>query len=86
MHNLILSSMTVAVAPQEIICYINGKRYAMPTGRAEATVLQYLRGVFGVIVSSATCCDYAIVHDSKTQEASLHSVVGHVSHASYYST
>lgn len=26
------------------ICYVNGKRYELPSGRAEATLLQWLRG------------------------------------------
>ena len=26
------------------ICYVNGKRYELPEGRAEATLLQWLRG------------------------------------------
>lgn len=29
----------------ELLCYINGKRHVLPTGRAESTLLQYLRGV-----------------------------------------
>ncbi len=28
----------------EPIAYINGKRFSLPTGRAEVTLLQYLRG------------------------------------------
>lgn len=28
------------------IVYINGKRYVLPTGKAEWTLLQYLRGRF----------------------------------------
>lgn len=30
--------------PGEAVCYINGKRHVLPPGRAEATLLQYLRG------------------------------------------
>eukprot|EP00232_Nephroselmis_pyriformis_P029241 CAMPEP_0182872950 /NCGR_PEP_ID=MMETSP0034_2-20130328/12031_1 /TAXON_ID=156128 /ORGANISM="Nephroselmis pyriformis, Strain CCMP717" /LENGTH=182 /DNA_ID=CAMNT_0025005571 /DNA_START=93 /DNA_END=637 /DNA_ORIENTATION=+ len=29
--------------PQKPICYVNGKRYEMPEGRAEATLLEFLR-------------------------------------------
>ena len=28
------------------ICYINGKKYPLPPGRGEATLLQYLRGAY----------------------------------------
>ena len=31
-------------AMAEPIAYINGKRFSLPTGRAEVTLLQYLRG------------------------------------------
>jgi hypothetical protein len=27
------------------ICYVNGRRYELPAGRGEATLLQWLRGV-----------------------------------------
>ncbi len=33
-------------AMAEPIAYINGKRFSLPTGRAEVTLLQYLRGAF----------------------------------------
>ncbi len=31
----------------EPICYINGKRYVLPQGRGETTLLQFLRGALG---------------------------------------
>lgn len=38
--------MTLAVfeGSRAPFCYINGKRHELPKGRAEATLLQYLRG------------------------------------------
>lgn len=32
------------MATCEALCYINGKRYVLPEGRAEVTLLTYLRG------------------------------------------
>ncbi|KXZ53315.1 hypothetical protein GPECTOR_7g1209 [Gonium pectorale] len=42
--------MTAADAPagSEPICYINGKRYVLPSGRGEITLLQFLRGLGNV--------------------------------------
>lgn len=34
----------MAAEPVVPICYVNGKRYELPEGRAEATLLQWLRG------------------------------------------
>ena len=34
----------MATEPVVPICYVNGKRYELPEGRAEATLLQWLRG------------------------------------------
>lgn len=31
----------------EPICYVNGKRHVLPPGKAEYTLLQWLRGEFG---------------------------------------
>lgn len=31
------------------ICYINGIRHKLPLGRAEATLLSYLRGMKGMV-------------------------------------
>jgi hypothetical protein len=33
-----------AAATSTAICYINGKRYELPPGRGEVTLLTYLRG------------------------------------------
>ena len=41
-------------AMAEPIAYINGKRFSLPTGRAEVTLLQYLRGVFAVLRHACT--------------------------------
>lgn len=40
------ATMMDPVQGSELLCYINGKRQVLPTGRAETTLLQYLRGVF----------------------------------------
>ena len=39
----------------EPIVYINGKRHVLPLGRAEVTLLQYLRGEAHEDTSSALC-------------------------------
>jgi hypothetical protein len=39
-----LSTMEAGADPAEAIVYVNGKRHVLPQGRAEATLLQYLRG------------------------------------------
>ena len=43
--------------PSTPICYVNGKRYELPQGRAEATLLQWLRGnlQLGLLVSCLSC-------------------------------
>jgi hypothetical protein len=32
------------------ICYVNGKRYSLPMGRGEATLLQWLRGELALLI------------------------------------
>lgn len=55
-----ISIMVGAVAELEFvsdavpICYVNGKRYELPLGRGEGTLLQFLRGERGVDATSDT--------------------------------
>ena len=39
-----LSAPEGFVGNAEAVCYINGKRFELPKGRGEATLLQFLRG------------------------------------------
>jgi hypothetical protein len=49
----VLASFAPATDPANTpICYVNGKRYELPLGRGEGTLLQFLRGKRDVIDSS----------------------------------
>lgn len=62
-----------------LICYVNGKRYELPTGRAEATLLQWLREInltgtkLGCAEGGCGACTVMVSHqaDSKLVHRSV---------------
>ena len=46
--------------PDQPIVYVNGKRYELPEGKAETTLLQYLRGTTSLLTLSCYARDRSV--------------------------